>query len=167
MDDALEETLAHLAALQVADWHGLPPRMSARTELSGGAGLESSALGEDFLPTQFERLTEPRTGKPVRLWSREGFSVLVDLPAAGGEEATVPSAFGLPDAELDLYYGLRFIPGGEWIFASRGLTLVVETDSRAILHVLGWIPASVDAYVKSLRPNLEIRRRPLREPLTH
>lgn len=174
---SLSELLSRMAAVQLADWHGLPGNLhlgDARPWLDADEVPVSLTLGEDDVAARMLHLADPAPGAATRAWlhgdrdragdvdgDRETI-VMVDMAVKGNHPATPSSLPGQPDARLDTRYGLRNLAGGEWVFADRGLALIVNVSNNAILHVIAFTPTTVADYVRTLRPSFETRRRSLR-----
>lgn len=158
----LADVLARLAAGDVSDWRGLPPGLAWRKAAMPDEVPEAAMLGDDCEPADLLRIAEPSAGATGRVWLRDDVVVLVDVPVA---TERVPSEMldllGEPDRRLDLHYGLLPMPGGEWVYASRGLTLVVASDGTRVVHALGFAPCSANEYERRLRVGFATARRPL------
>jgi hypothetical protein len=154
---ALADVLTRLCALDVAAWRGLPHGLTWH----GGPDDDvpaAAALGDAFEPADMVHVSVPSSEVTARLWLREDVVVLVDV-APDDEAAELPEQLGEPDRRLDTRYGLRALPHGEWVYAARGLALVV--DDERVRHVIGFAPCAVDTYVSRLRVRLGAERHPL------
>ena len=72
--------------------------------------------------------------------------------------------FGSPAAQLDWYYGTLPIPGGEWVYPDRGITLFFSMETGKVLHLAVYHPTTLADYRSSLRPNLRKTMRPIAVP---
>jgi hypothetical protein len=75
-------------------------------------------------------------------------------PDLAGGWAKLHADLGEPDARLDYDYGTLVIPGGEWVYAARGITVSLSSDAGIVYHVAVYVPTTVDDYKARLRPHL-------------
>lgn len=160
LDGSLAAAVAALARVDLAGWRGLPAGLSCAPVADDEAPAEA-LLGDDAQPADMVYLPDPSPGAAARAWLRDDVVVLIDVARThDAAPVSVPDALGEPDARLDIAYGLVTVPGGEWLYASRGLSLVVQ--SGLVRHVMGFAPCGVAAYVRALRIGFGTRRLPLR-----
>jgi hypothetical protein len=92
---------------------------------------------------------------------RDDVVVLFDgmNPALDAALPALLEDLGEPAAKQDFDHGTLAIPRGEWIYPERGITLFVDTDARALVHVAVYAPTSLATYLDELRPRLGKRLR--------
>jgi hypothetical protein len=155
-DASVADIAARLARLEVRAWRGLP------ADLAWHAADEAAAamLGDALEPAEVVSLDTPPSASAARAWLRSGYVVLIDV--ALESEATVSLVtvvFGEPERRLDVTYGLRPLPSGEWVYAARGLALVV--DGEHVRHAMGFVACEEPEYQERLRVRFATTRRPL------
>ena len=153
----LADVVTRLATLDVQSWRGLPTDLAWR-----GADDEAAAsmLGDEFEPADVVSLGTSAPASGARAWVRDGRVVLVDVALDAAGDASPPSdALGEPERRLDVTYGLRHLPSGEWVYPGRGLALVVEHGR--VRHVMGFATCDEDEYENRLRVRFATTRRPL------
>ena len=158
---------ARIGAVDLLGWDGLP-RGCAPHELFGDLSDDTSAwaqrpLGEEFERAAFAVLDLPGYYRPT-VSVREGAVVLFDgmNPKLRGGFARLASDLGAPPVRRGYSHGTLAIADGEWIYATRGLTLFVNTTAETALHVALYAPTTTEAYVSDLRPHLGKTLRPKR-----
>jgi hypothetical protein len=87
----------------------------------------------------------------IRAW-HEGERVLV-LEGGTPVDATVPD-LGEPDKVLDWILGHLPLPGGELVYAGRGLALRINPETGVVLAALAFAPTTSDEYEERLRPDV-------------
>jgi len=86
-----------------------------------------------------------------------GYLVLDGVVAMVGASPITPEP-GEPDALLDTVLGRLRLPGGERVYASRGLALRTNPGNGLLLGVLAFSPGTAAEYEARLRPELERQR---------
>jgi hypothetical protein len=164
------ESLRAFAAADVAAWRGLPAGLAPADV--GGALELSSVTGRDLLGEERRQVAWVAASSALyrgglRVWHEAGVVVLLEGrdPFAAGQPVAAPD-LGEPEAVLDTVLGRLRLPGGELVYASRGLALRVNPENGVLLGVLGFAPTSSDEYRKRLRPDLPPRRL-LPDPAPH
>jgi hypothetical protein len=143
----------------VTDWHGLPAGLTWRAHVDADVPT-AGMLGDDHEAADMVHLPDDADGVSARAWLRDDAVIRLDVPMPSDVAGPgVPEGLGAPERRLDIRYGLRPLPQGEWIFGARGLALVVE-DGR-VRHAVGFVPCSGDEYVRRLRLSFAVERRPL------
>ncbi|MBK5248038.1 MAG: hypothetical protein JJE50_01190 [Actinomycetales bacterium] len=154
---SLDDVAEQLAGLRLSDWHGLPRALE-------GGDLEDPpalvTLGADDEEAELVHLDDPRARVSARAWLRDGLTVLIEVTWRGGPDAEVLEVLGKPDERDDVVDGLVRLEGGEWIFAGRGLAAVVRAGR--VHSAVGFVPTTAAAYRRSLRPERQTSRRPVR-----
>ena len=106
------------------------------------------------VPTRWHRLEVHGYYRPM-VSAREGVVVLFDgmNPQLDGGWPSLARDLGEPEAKLEWIDGSVPTPDGELVYAARGITVFLDTDMTA-RHIAVYQPASIDEYVKTLRPRL-------------
>ena len=65
---------------------------------------------------------------------------------------------GEPEAVLDSVLARVRLPGGERVYAQRGLALRVNPENRLLLAMLGFAPTDAADYAARIRPELSKQR---------
>jgi hypothetical protein len=144
MTATVHDALVRIAALDLAGWEGLPPCSLADVEAvwRAGGGPQELRLGAESATAQAFDLGT-RWG---RVWSRDGAVVLIDVEDALGADV---AALGEPEARLTAHSGFAAYPGGELVFAQRGLAVGVS-PSGPVLYVAFFAPTTLDEYGRAL-----------------
>jgi len=156
-------------AADVAAWRGLPAELSL-DDVGAALRLEGGAVGDGYLGDERHAAhwiaAESATYEGGFFVWHDGGQVLVfegrDPVDSSGDPLVAPD-LGEPEAMLDSVLDRLFLPGGEPVYATRGLALRVNPENGLLLGVLGFAPTTADAYRARLRPELPPRR-PLPDP---
>jgi hypothetical protein len=87
----------------------------------------------------------------IRVW-HDGERVLV-LEGRDPVGAAAPD-LGEPDVALDWALGRLSLPGGELVYAGRGLALRLNPENGVLLAALAFAPTTADGYEERLRPDV-------------
>jgi hypothetical protein len=160
------QVLQVFAQLNFAGWQGLPEHATLADVVQlfplnsdwTGAGR----LGSDQDEHPYVYANIPGFETPVRVWLQDDEVTLMDVerPAAAGGLDVILRHIGAPDAAEDSYLGTLLLEKSEWIYASRGLTLFVNPENQTLLRLAIFCPSTLDHYLKHLRLNLEMSRKP-------
>jgi hypothetical protein len=93
-------------------------------------------------------------------YARDGRALAFDgmnPDLAEGGWAALSADLGPPDATLDWVHGTIAMPGGERVYVKRGIAVFVNPSNHAVVYVMLFVPTTVDAYRKQLRPRREKR----------
>jgi hypothetical protein len=150
--NVLRDRLEQFLRREVVEWEGLPAKCTEQDlevwlSLSSGEGI--AHLGTDGVQYRFRTVEAIGFTEPVRLYFRGETLRLVRAGLWSSnrlECERVLRSLGDPQARLDLAFGMRLIPDGEWIYESRGLALAVIPDTGLIAYVSAYIPCNVDEY---------------------
>jgi hypothetical protein len=160
-----EEVREAIGARRFGDWRGLPPGCTA--EELFGVPLDSSwgalPLGDGREQARSRLLELPGYYRPLA-YARDGVVVAFDAmnPQLDGDPSALAESLGPPDATLDWIFGTVSMPGGEKVYAARGITLSLNPETQGVVYVTVYAPTTVESYLKRLRPPRE--KRPLRRP---
>ena len=162
------DVLRTLADRKFGSWTGLPPSCSLPEVtqhfplLNDGVGL--ARLGRT--KRQFRMLVVEGYEHPVRIWL-DGSQVLmldVQYPNFSSEGDVAIKELGEPEAKLDYDWGTLPIERGEWVYASRGLTLFNASNNLSVLHLAVYRRTPLQAYEDNFRLHLGKKPFPQREP---
>lgn len=160
----MRDALLAFAAADVARWPGLPDGLTL-DDAAATLPLDESVRGEGLLGAERNAAAWVAAESDVyeggvRVW-HDGGRVLVlegrDPVDAGGAPLEAPEP-GEPDALLDTVLGRLRLPGGERVYASRGLALRTNPGNGLLLGVLAFSPGTAAEYEARLRPELERQR---------
>ncbi|HXZ58037.1 MAG TPA: hypothetical protein VEG40_10670 [Gaiellaceae bacterium] len=167
MTGELGAQLRGFLAADFTSWSGFPERLTL-DELEGvvlaaGVGGRGS-LGAERRETRWVAAESRVYERGLRVWTDGDEVVLIQgehpLDAAGAP--AVAPELGRPELTGDTLLGDVTLPGGELVYAARGLTLHVNPGNGLLLGALGFAPTTPELYVARLRPEIP----PLRSQLT-
>ena len=152
------------AAADAACWPGLPAGL-ALEDVAAVLPLAEDVRGEGVLgqerrPAAWVGAESSTYEGGVRVW-HEGGRVLVLEGRDPVDEDGAPLAapdLGRPEARLDTVLGPLVLPGGERVYAARGLALRVNPENGLLLGVLAFAPTTAQDYRARLRPELQPMR---------
>ncbi len=148
-------------------WHGLPDLCNPGELFDNfPADLSKKAtrpLGKSFKPAVSVTLDIAGYYRPTANM-RDDVLILFDgmNPELAGGFARLHADLGEPAARLDWFYGTLEMPTGEWVYPERGITVFLDTEADKALHIALYPCADLDAYISTLRPDLQTRRLPRR-----
>lgn len=144
-----------LLAKDLASWTGLPKcTLADFKKLEVGDDESRGLLGTDGINTYFRRAKAPAYAETMKLWVRDGDVVRISIPLP---ELPDPRALlrtlKEPDGKLDTYFATSptVHKQGEWVYASRGLALVLSFDRAVVMELVVFPATTLDDYVKRLR----------------
>jgi hypothetical protein len=144
-------------------WSGLPP--DCTPDALFGVAFDDATwgqlpLGAAHRPTRSRLLELTGYYRPLAR-VRDGVVVLFEgsNPALAGDVAGLLTSLGKADEVADFVFRDVPMPKGEHAYASRGITLFVNSDTMRLLHVALYRPTTVDSYRRELRPELEESRK--------
>ena len=147
LGSSCRDALLRFAGLDLGAWAGLPACTLADVETlwrPSDAAARPVVLGHE---TAEARHFDTGSGW-VRVWSRDGNVVLVDVD--GPLELDV-AALGAPDARLLAHAGFASYPDADLVFAARGLAVGIAPESGVVHYAAVFVPCSVEEYVERLR----------------
>jgi hypothetical protein len=157
-----DEALRAFAARRFADWRGLPACTLADIR------RHFELLDDEPHPGQLGRraaswtaMTVEGYDEPVQLWFDEQHVLLLlaeypELP----DWPALAKKLGEPAAKLDSHLSTLLIPGSEWVYPGRGISLFVNPENMALLRVAVYAPATLAEYEAGLRLRFKQRRLP-------
>jgi hypothetical protein len=152
--DSCEEALSAFARRQYGDWKGLPACTLA--QLTASFPLLNQGIGTGRLfdrPAEYRMVTVEGYPRPVRAWFSGDRLALLDAeyPDASKTLAADFERLGEPELKLDSHWDIHLLAQGEWIWASRGLSALVNPGNRVVLRIRAFAPVSLEQYQKYLR----------------
>jgi hypothetical protein len=141
-----------------AELRGLPgacPVGDVATQLGAEARPDSSGwLGERAQQASFRMAAAPGYSEPIRVWHDRGALLMLDAqyPEPPGGWQRLSAALGPPEAKLDYRWGVVTVVGGEWVYASRGLTVFLTPALDTVIRLLAFTPKPLPAYRQAMRP---------------
>lgn len=160
-----DEARRALEARQFKAWSGLPSGCAPDTLF--GVALDDRwgqrKLGSDFTPVRSRLLDWPGYYRPMAS-VRDGTAAMFDAmnPELDGGWAALAADLGKPEATFDWWYGTVEMPGGERVYAARGITVFINRDGDDVLHLAVYAPTDVATYQRTLRPDLHKKPMPKR-----
>lgn len=154
--DTCEAALDKLVAKDFAHWTGLPATctLAALARYEVGQQESRALLGTERITTYYRRAKAPAFTEVMKVWLRDDkiAQISIALPDLGDARALVRT-LGAPDGKLDAYYGTtpQLSKEAEWVYAQRGLALVLSFDRAVATEVIVFAPTTLDDYVKRLR----------------
>lgn len=118
-----------------------------------GGWRGSGYVGEDHRPLSWLNATGGGFPGPVRAWLDGDEVVMLDAEILGrpADLEALAAKLGEPAAKLDSYLAGVLLPGSEWVYPDRGLTLFVEPETHAPLRAAAWPRATLEDYRKHYR----------------
>ena len=122
------------------------------------------SLGSTLSPAQFQLIEAEGYYRPM-ISFRDGQAILFDASTPQLKEGLSPilKALGTPAAQLNWWYGTLELPGGEWVYPQRGITLFIDGQkNERLLHIALYSPTTLSTWKATLRPHLRKRLHPKR-----
>jgi hypothetical protein len=161
---SLGDLLRAFEAADLAEWQGLSPALSLG-DVAAALLLETEArvpghLGEERRPAERIAARSSTYAGGLFVWHDGGHVLMLEGrdPFDGGGDPLVAPELGEPDEVLDSVLGRLSLPGGERVYAGRGLAVRVNPENGVLLGVLGFAPTDARTYRARLRPELLPRR---------
>ncbi len=154
----LAAALAAFAAAEVEAWPGLPEhvRLAELTPLAACDPAErfTGNLGDPPRAAAWVAADTDRYAGGLRLWLAQDEVVALEgiHPLDSDGQFRPAPDLGTPDAAFDTLLGSLHLPGGERVYAARGLAVRVNPDNGLLLGLVGFAPTSVEDYRTRLRP---------------
>jgi hypothetical protein len=135
-------------------WRGLPigcsPSALFGVPLDGTWGERQ--LGAAFAPAAVRLLDIAGYYRPMA-FVRDGVVVQFSgmNPRLADPWDRLRGDLGEPDVALDWMHATQSVPGGELVFAGRGITVFVGDEGDRVVHVAVYRPTTSEDYVRTLR----------------
>jgi hypothetical protein len=124
-------------------------------------GEGRSRLGEPARTVSF--VVVPLAGAPrgAKVWLEEDavLAVQIELPPLADLPALL-SELGPPAAKLDWTWDVVAVPGGEWVWPDRGLTLALDRSGAKVVKAWFYPPTTAADWSARLRPAGKVREEP-------
>jgi hypothetical protein len=164
-----EAALQAFARRDLCDWRGLAPE----TSLADVAALFKvdeetrgrSQLGSERREAIWMSAMVEGYESGMRVWLDADDVLMLDAqyPQLVTDAPTLLHSVGEPEAKLDAYLGTFLLPGSEWVYPARGLTLYVNPENLVLLRLVVYVATTLDNYRQRLRLDLQMRRLPRRD----
>jgi hypothetical protein len=164
--DPCRDAVNQFLAKDFSTWRGLPSHctLAALARLELGSGETATVLGEGKLQVVYRRARITAFSEPLTIWLRDGAVVRISvaLPALHDVPALL-HALGAPDAKLDAWRATVPVraPESEWVWAARGLALVLSTDRAHVMQLIVYPPTTVERYRGQIRFDEPPREQPM------
>ena len=158
MTAALHRVFEAFAAADAPRFHGLPEGLRV-ADLADLARFDP----DDLRPGEAGDPPQPRMWIPLdtavyagglRLWL-DGEAVVAlegSHPLDDAAEFRPAADLGPPDATFEALLGPLTLPDGELVYGERGLAVRVNPDNGLLLGLVGFVPTTVAAYRRWIRP---------------
>ena len=164
--DPCRDAVNQFLAKDFSTWRGLPPHctLAALGQLELGSDETATVLGEEKLQVVYRRARTTAFSESLTIWLRDGavVRISVELPALQDVPALL-HALGPPDAKLDAWRATVPVrsPESEWVWAARGLALVLSTDRSNVMQLIVYPPTTVETYRAQIRFDEAPREQPM------
>jgi hypothetical protein len=157
-----------IAALRDGDlsaWNGLPAGTApADLEPAVDAPGDAPAMAGIGLRKALVRFGAlAGTDVEAEVWispeSSEVWLVAIDDPPFAGAPHDVLQQLGEPALRLDNALGTVRLPGSEWVYPDRGLTVFADEEDERVWRVALFTPCPAEEYEERYRGSLGRRRR--------
>lgn len=154
--DICHDVLNKLLAKDLVTWTGLPATctLAALTGAEISTDEQQALLGDDRVTTGYRNARAPAFRETLKVWLRDGkiTRISVKLPDLADPPALL-ATLGPPEAKLDAWFATTpdVNQEGEWVYATRGIALVMSTNRQNIMELIVYPPTTPDAYRKQLR----------------
>jgi hypothetical protein len=144
-----------LLAKDLASWTGLPKcTLADFAKLELGEDESRGLLGKEGITTYYRRAKAPTYAETMKLWVRDGAVVRISIPLPElADPRALVRTLEEPEAKLDTYFATSptVHKQGEYVYASRGLALVLSFDRSTVMELIVFPATTVDDYVQRLR----------------
>lgn len=150
-----DEARDAITARRFVGWRGLPA--GCTSDALFNVPLDDKwgqlPLGDSRTPARSRLLELSGYYRPLA-YVRDGTVIAFDAmnPELADTVKALEDSLGAPESVLDWVHGTVAMPSGERVYASKGITLFLNLENRAVLHVTVYAPTTVDTYQKMLRP---------------
>jgi hypothetical protein len=155
-DDTCQEAIAKLMAKDLAAWNGLPASCTIETLAPAELGEDEDTvtLGDDGVEAIARRAKATAYSEVMKVYLRDGAiaRISIELPELPDPPALL-AKLGAPEAKLDAW--AKTTPTikreAEWVYASRGLALVLSGNQQNVMELVVFPRTTVDHYRQALR----------------
>jgi len=164
--DPCRDAVNQLLAKELSTWRGLPPHctLAALARLELGSDETATVLGEENLQVVYRRARTTAFSESLTIWLRDSavVRISVELPALQDVPGLL-HALGPPDAKLDAWRATVPVrsPESEWVWAARGLALVLSTDRSNVMQLIVYPPTTLETYRARIRFDEGPREQPM------
>jgi hypothetical protein len=153
--DPCHDALSQFLAKDLSTWRGLPHcTLAGLAPLELGSDETVTVLGEAKAQVVYRRARTTTYAEVLTVWLRAGavVRISVELPALPDVPGLL-QALGPPDAKLDAWRATVAVrsPESEWVWAARGLALVLSSDRSNVLQLIVYPPMVLDTYRAQVR----------------
>jgi len=162
---AASDAIARLRDADLTAWSGLPAgTQPADLEPAVDAPGDAPAMaGLGLRKALVRHGTLAGTDVEAEVWvspqSSEVWLVAIDDPPFAGDPAHVLQQLGEPALRLDNALGTVSLPGSEWVYPDRGLTVFADEEDGRVWRVALFTPSRPEEYEERYRVFLGQRRR--------
>jgi hypothetical protein len=164
--DPCRDAVNQFLAKDFSTWRGVPPHctLAALAPVELGSDETVTVIGEGKAQAVYRRAQAAAYAEPLTIWLRGGTvaRISVELPALPDVPALL-HALGPPDAKLDAWRATVPVrsPESEWVWAARGLALVLSTDRSNVRQLVVYPPTTVETYRAQIRFDEAPREQPM------
>jgi hypothetical protein len=161
---AVSDAIAGLRDGDLAAWSGLPAGTAPEDlEPAVDAPDDAPAMAGIGLRKALVRYGELRgTGVEAEVWvapdTAEVLLVAIGDPPFARDPAGVLAQLGEPALRLDNALGTVSLPGSEWVYPDRGLTVFADEEDERVWRLALFTPSSPEEYEERYRVRLGQRR---------
>jgi hypothetical protein len=158
--DRCHDAMNLLLAKDLGRWTGLPSdctlmslrALAPRFEL--GEDEWQATLGEETHAASYRKAKVNGYVETFKIWLRDGAiaRLSVELPELP-DPPRLLETLGAPDAKLDTWLATSptVRPQGEWVWATRGLALVLSSNQQNVMELILFPSTTVEHYRANLR----------------
>jgi hypothetical protein len=160
------DAVNQLLAKDFSTWRGLPPHctLAGLAPLELGSDETVAVLGEGKAQAVYRRARATAYAEPLTIWLRDGavVRISVELPSLPDVPGLLHK-LGVPDAKLDAWRATVPVrsPEAEWVWAMRGLALVLSSDRSNVMQLVVYPPMAVETYRAEIRFDEAPREQPM------
>jgi hypothetical protein len=149
-DTSCNAVLDKFKSRDFSGWQGLPVGCSIQAVLdylgSNQSKSISGRLGQQATP--YYTIHMEGYENPIRLWFRDEVLVLVEAeyPSIRNDLAALQEELGPPAARYGFNWQDLTLEDAQWVYAEKGITLVINPDNKILLYLTVYAPTSLDQY---------------------
>jgi hypothetical protein len=110
--------------------------------------------GQERIEYCFRALDRPGFNRPFLFHFDDGKLALIENDFWSLEQGvcqTVIQELGDPSSRLDAFFSVDRIPGADWVYPERGLSLCVMPQTGLIARWTAYRPSTLDHYRRAIR----------------